>query len=81
MIRSICHELVEETVFVHVHCLCDVHDRCALGFVKYTIPRARANGARTLTIRLYMRRTKELIYIPFVNRSVVSADRRTRQRR
>ena len=46
---SICHGLVEETAHVQVPCSCDVHRRCALGFVEDAVPRARANGARTIT--------------------------------
>ena len=49
MIRRICHGLVEETAFMQVPCSCDVHSRCALGFVEDAIPSGRANGARTIT--------------------------------
>ena len=33
---------------MQVSCSCDVHHRCALGFVEDAIPRAGANGARTI---------------------------------
>ena len=49
VIYSICHGLVEKDVFVQVPCPCDVHRRCALGFVEDAIPRARVTGATTLT--------------------------------
>ena len=49
MICSICHGLVEETAYVQVSCSCNVHRRCALRFVEDAIPRAMANGARTIT--------------------------------
>ena len=49
MICNICHGLVEETAFAQVSCSCDVQRRCALGFVQDVIPRARANGACTIT--------------------------------
>ena len=51
VICSICHGLVEEDAFLQVPCSCDVHPRCALGFVD-TIPRARINGASTLTYQV-----------------------------
>lgn len=31
---------------MHVSCSCDVHRRCALGFVKDAMPRLRVNGDR-----------------------------------
>lgn len=46
---SYCHRFVAEIAFVHVSWSCDVHHRFALGFAEDTIPRGRANGARTLT--------------------------------
>ena len=52
MTGSICHGLVEETAHVQVPCSCDVHRRCALGFVEDAIPRDRANGARTLILQV-----------------------------
>lgn len=52
MICSVCHELVEETTFVHASCSYDVHRRCALGSVEDAISRARANCVRTLTHRV-----------------------------
>lgn len=73
---------------MYVSFSCDVHGRCALGFDEDAIPRVRANGAHTLThqvrwtqIRPYMPCTKRWISTPFVNRSVISADRQTRQMR
>lgn len=58
MIRSVCHGLVKETVFVHVpYSSCGVHRRCAVGFVcssfhifvEGAISRASANRECTLT--------------------------------
>lgn len=49
VICSFCQGLAGEIAFVHLSCSCDVHRRCALGFVEEAIPRAYANGARTPT--------------------------------
>ena len=34
---------------MQVSCSCDVHRRCALGFVEHAIPQARVNEAYTIT--------------------------------
>ena len=88
MVFSICHRLMEEIAFVHVSCSCDVHRLCALGFDMDATPRVKANVSRRLTHQvafpnpaLHARCTKRWNYTPFFNRSVVSADRRARERR
>ena len=52
VICSICHGLVEEDAFAQVPCSCDVHRRCALGFVEDAISRDRVSGASTLTYQV-----------------------------
>lgn len=46
--RSVCRGLVREAALCVYHDLCNVHRRCALGFVENAIRRARSNGTRTL---------------------------------
>ena len=52
MIFSVWLGLVEEEAFVQVPCSCDVHRRCALGFVEDAMPRARVSVASTLTYQV-----------------------------
>ena len=52
MICSICHGLVGERAFVLISCSCEVHRRCALGFVEDATPRARINGVRTVAYQV-----------------------------
>ena len=52
VICSICHGLVGERAFVLISCSCEVHRRCALGFVEDAISRARINGVRTVTYQV-----------------------------
>lgn len=88
--RVVCinfHWLVEEATLMRVSCSCDVHHPCALSFVEVQSPEAgptehaHSHTRLLARIRPYMRCTKRWTYTPFFNRSVVSADRRTRQRR
>lgn len=44
-----CRGLVEEAVFIHVSCSCDLHRRCMLLSVEGVIPQARNNKSRRVT--------------------------------
>ena len=52
--------MIEEKAFVYVACSCDVHRRCALGFVEDTIRHATPRTR----ISLYFRSNKMWVYDP-----------------